>query len=201
VTDALSQHQHSCRPADVAAYLDGELDAASSEHFAQHARECASCAAALNEQKRLLCLLDVAFPVRKAERDFALPEHFARVVTAHARTDMSGVRHRTEHRRAFVLCALLATVAFSLLGLTRFDAALAPLAAFARALTGILGMLAHALGDAATSAAVILRTVGGHFIAAPHPLKALTWMLVFACAALLLLRLIGSYHRARRENF
>jgi anti-sigma factor RsiW len=187
----------------VAAYLDGELDAATAERFERHVKGCATCAAALNEQKRLLCLLDVAFPGQRAEQDFALPKDFARVVTAHARTDMSGVRQRSEHRRAVALCALLAVGSFALLGLRRFDAALAPFTGFARAVAGILGMLARALTDAATGAAVILRAVGGHYFAEHLPFKVLTGLLL-ACAAVLLLRLIGSYHRARvqeGENF
>lgn len=203
MSEAFVQHPNSCRHTDVAAYLDGELDPASAELFERHVKECAPCAAALNEQKRLLCLLDVAFTGQRAEQDFALPKDFARVITAHARTDMSGVRQRSEHRRALALCALLALGAFALLGLRRFDAALAPFTGFARAVAGILGMLAHALNDAATSATVILRAVGGHYFAEHLPFKVLTGLL-FACAALLLLRLIGSYHRAHiqeRENF
>ncbi|HEX8852022.1 MAG TPA: zf-HC2 domain-containing protein, partial [Pyrinomonadaceae bacterium] len=97
----------SCRRAETAAaYLDGELDAAEALLFESHLRECSVCAAALLEQRRLLCLLDTAFAARE-EACAALPKDFARVVTARAQTDMSGLRSKSEHRTALKICAAL----------------------------------------------------------------------------------------------
>ena len=179
---------------DVAAYLDGELEGEASILFEQHTAKCLSCQSALNEQKRLLCLLDIAF--EKPERQLALPDDFARVVTAHAQTDLSGMRQRSERRRALLLCVPLAVASVWLLGLSGFDAALGWVAGFGRAVAGVFWMLGHTLVDAGAGASLILRTAGGRFLAEPNPHGFLACML-FACAVALLLRLIVGYHRTR----
>ena len=191
--DYSSEHRSACQPADVAAYLDGELDPAASILFEQHARQCPECAALLTEQKRLLCLFDAAFR-ENFERKFDLPKNFAEVVTAHAQSDMTGVLRGPERRRALVLCALLAVGSFSLLGTAMFGAALAPMAAAARLATSVAGMLGHAVAGGGSGASAILRPIGGQFFGATSPFRFLTWMLL-ACAVLLLLGLIARYHR------
>src|SRR5919112_97800 len=67
----------------TAAFLDGELDPAASEEFERHTRECATCSAALLEQRRLLCLLDTAFDDTFGKR-VKLPEDFTRKLRARA---------------------------------------------------------------------------------------------------------------------
>lgn len=181
------------RAADVAAYLDGELDAAASLSFERHLDECRACAGLLTEQKRLLCLFDAAFD-QTFERKLDLPKNFTRVVTARAQTDMSGVRHGTEHGRALALGATLGVASFALLGATVFGEAFAPVLRVGRILVWVAAILWHALADLGVGAAVILRTVGHFLIAEPVALRWLTWLL-FAVAIGLLLRLIGSYHR------
>jgi anti-sigma factor RsiW len=188
-----------CRRADaVAAYLDGEMDASESQLFDAHLRECPACVAALGEQKRLLCLFDAAFD-ETFDKKFDLPRNFAQVVTARAQTDMSGVRRATEHRRALALGALLGVASFALLGATIFDEALAPFVKVADTFMRVLAIVWHALADAGSGAAVILRTIGNLLIAEPYPFRLLTWFL-FAGAVVVLLRLIGSYHRRRDAN-
>ena len=61
MADAALERAKCPRTSLTAAYLDGELDPAACEEFDAHARVCADCAAALLEQRRLLCLLDTAF--------------------------------------------------------------------------------------------------------------------------------------------
>ncbi|HVG28925.1 MAG TPA: zf-HC2 domain-containing protein, partial [Pyrinomonadaceae bacterium] len=93
VTTAAAAHDGArppCGCTDVAAYLDGELSVAESSSFEEHLLACAPCAAALSEQRRLLCLLDAAFA--RAQKKVELPEDFARVVKARAQTDMTSVR-------------------------------------------------------------------------------------------------------------
>lgn len=194
--DAVSNSEASvCRPADVAAYLDGELDSVTAAAFERHTRACSPCAAALLEQKRLLCLFDTAFD-ETFEKKIDLPKNFARVITTRARTDMSGLRCPAEHRRAFVLSALLALVSFCLLGAALFDEAFAPLVSVAQAALGLLRMVGHALGDAGAGASLILRTLGSRFVAGLLVLRVSVWLL-FGGALFLLLRLIGNYHRAQ----
>ena len=201
MTEQLAQNDI-CQRADAAAYLDGELDAAETVLFEAHLKDCASCSAALLEQRHLLCLLDTAFGGRTQQR-VSLPENFARVITARAQTDMRGVRRKSEHRAAFKICVALAAAGFALMGATAFDVVFVPFIGAVRAAGSVLGIIGHALVNAGAGAVLILRAVGGRLIAEPAPLKYLQWMF-FAGAALLLLRLIGNYHRAKindQENF
>lgn len=194
VTQRLARN-NICRRAETAAYLDGELTATAAASFEGHLKECVRCSAALLDQRRLLCLLDAAFD-EKLRQEVALPADFARVVTARAQTDMRGLRRRSEHCVALKICAMLAVAGFALMGAAAFDVVLVPLLDAARAVSGALGMLAHALVNAGVGAVLVLRAFGGHLlIAGPYPLHYLRWILL-AGAALLLLRLIGNYHRA-----
>src|SRR5438045_1860850 len=99
----------------TAAFLDVELDDVLSEEFERHTRECSTCSAALLEQRRLLCLLDTAFDETFGKR-VTLPEDFTRRLRARAQNDLSGVRARSERRRAIKICAALAVAVFALLG-------------------------------------------------------------------------------------
>jgi anti-sigma factor RsiW len=198
-----NEQKASCPRAEgAAAYLDGELDAAETLLFESHLRECPACAAAVRQQRRLLCLLDTAFGARHTPAS-ELPKDFARVVTARAQTDMSGVRRKSEHRTALKICLALAVASFALTGAAAFDVILRPILRAARAFGGLLGMFGHALFDAASGAVQISRAFGSRLVSDPDPFSYLQWAFL-AGAALLLLRLIGNYHRARvndQENF
>jgi len=80
-----------CQLEEVAAYLDGELTGVALDEFEQHLGSCASCTTELRTQRQLLCTLDVAF---NDARSFHLPNNFARVVTARAENDLTGMRDR-----------------------------------------------------------------------------------------------------------
>lgn len=149
----------------------------------------------LAEQRRLLCLLDVALG-KTAQKKLALPVNFAQVVTAHAQSDMSGLRRWSERRRALMLCAVLALLAIAALGIGNLNKALALFGVVVHALISVLWMIGHTLLDGSAGMAVILRTLGGRFITEPSLLELLTWVL-FAGAVVLLLRLISRYRRAR----
>jgi len=181
----------------VAAYLDGELEDAA--RFESHLKECAPCAAALREQRRLLCLLDNAFD-ETFGRGVALPADFTRVVKARAQTDMSGLRERRERTISLKICLGLACAIFALLGAPALDA-LAPAAEAARAALGLGGVVAGAAADAGAGALVIGRAVGGRVVASgsnPHAL--LVALPLFVLALGLLVLLIGRYHRARASD-
>jgi anti-sigma factor RsiW len=175
----------------TAAFLDGELDAASSEEFERHSRECHVCSAALLEQRRLLCLLDTAFDDTFGKR-VALPEDFTRRLRARAQNDLSGVRAWAERRRALKICAALAAAVFALLG---FAAVAGPVLAAALGAGRMLGAAGHAAADAGSGAGFVLRAVGSRLAASGAP--ALVELAAVAVAFVVLLRLIGAYHRAR----
>lgn len=182
-----------CRSEEIAAYLDGELDAAASADFEQHLKECSSCSETLSEQRRLLCTLDLALD---ETRSLPLPKNFAAVVSAHAQADLSGMRGRSERQRALVLCALLALVSFVLLGASFSEAALGPINAVAKFSVSLLGFLWHALYSTGAGFAVIARTVGGHLILESRSLSPLVFLLL-AVAVALLAHLILNYRRTR----
>src|SRR3982074_3835795 len=94
-----------CQSDQIAAYLDGELDGASSTVLENHLKECSRCAAELTEQRQLLCAFNSALGQSGA---LPLPKDFAQIVAAHAESDMSGMRGRAEHKRALKYCVLLA---------------------------------------------------------------------------------------------
>ncbi len=187
-----STHEHESRTEDVAAYLDGELGGAASESFEAHLKTCPRCATELRTQRQLLCTLDLAF----SERSFALPRDFSRVVAAHAESDLSGMRKKSERRRAFQLCALLALLAFALLGAAARALVFQPAQSFLRIAGSLLDLVWRALYDAGTGAAVIVRVVGRALILAPHG-SGLLLVIPFVIALALLPRLIANYHRAQ----
>jgi anti-sigma factor RsiW len=182
-----------CRTEDVAAYLDGELDGAAAESFEAHLKACARCATELRMQRQLLCTLDLAF----SGPSFELPRNFSRVVAVHAESDLSGMRKRSERRRALQLCALLALLAFALLGAASRALVFQPARSFLRIAGSLLDLVARALYDAGTGAAVIVRVVGRALILAPHGLGLILVVLPFLIALALLPRLIANYHRAQ----
>ncbi len=185
-------HDRECRTEDAAAYLDGELDGAASQTFEAHLKTCARCATELRMQRQLLCTLDFAF----SERSFELPRNFSRVVAAHAESDLGGMRKKSERRRALQLCALLALLAFALLGAASRALVFQPAQSFLRIAGSLLDLVGRALYDAGTGAAVIVRVVGRALILAPHGLG-LILVLPFVIALALLPRLIVNYHRAQ----
>jgi anti-sigma factor RsiW len=190
----LAPNNPTCVSQEVAAYLDGELAAGALAAFEEHLKECRSCASKLEEQRRLLCTLDMAFG---SEKSVALPANFARVVTAHAQTDMSGVRERAERGRALRLSAALTLIAFALLGTAALnDSVFEPVALFGRYSGAALGILWRVFYDAGTALAVIVRVVG-RFMFESHSLGFLSYLLL-AAALIVLQRLIRNYHRGLR---
>lgn len=183
-----------CRPAETAAYLDGELSAAAATQFEAHARVCVACAAVLNEQRRLLCLLDAAFGDMAHQP--GLPRDFSRVVQARAQADMGRLRQRGERKRALLLCAGLAASAFALLGARAFGEAFAPVRVVVRACGAACDMLWHALVETGQGAALILRALGAQFTREPGAPRLFVFMGLTG-VIVLLLRLINSYHRTR----
>lgn len=195
--DAEAQPQHDCRSEEAAAYLDGEMDASSAALFELHLKDCALCATALQEQRRLLCTLD--FALGGDERsDIQLPKNFAQIITAHAQSDVSSLRReRAEHKRALRLCLILAAASFALLGGAAWsESVFKPLGLLVRHAGTIFGFIGRALYDFGAGLAVIARAVGGRTIFESNGLAAFVFLLL-AGALFLLPRLISNYHRAR----
>lgn len=183
----------SCELEDVAAYVDGELAGAGLLRFEQHIKDCAACARELRLQRQLLCTLEVAF---NDQRAFDLPNNFARVVTARAENDLSGMRNRKERRRALQLCAVMALVAFGLLGAATRTVVLDPLRSFFRATRVLFDLAWQAISQAGTSALVVVRVTGRALLLTQTSSRFLL-VLAFLLSISFLSLLIVKYHRAQ----
>ena len=182
-----------CQLEDVAAYLDGELAGVALETFEAHLKTCPDCATELRVQRQLLCTLDFAL---NDSRSFELPHNFTRVVAAHAENDLSGVRKKSERRRAVQLCAILALVSFALLGAASRTLVFDPVRSFLRVTGSLLSFLWQTVYDAGAGLAVIVRVVGRAMVFGPHGLG-LFLALAFIISISLLPLLIARYHRAQ----
>jgi anti-sigma factor RsiW len=198
MADAALERAKCPRTSLTAAYLDGELDPAACEEFDAHARGCADCAAALLEQRRLLCLLDTAFD-QTFEKRLELPEGFTRQLKARAQNDLSGVRDAGERRRALKICAALGAAAFALLGFAALDVVVQPALKALGAASGVLGVAGRASAEAGSGAAVVLRAVAGRLVLGAES-AAVFWVLLLVAGLLLLLRLVSGYHRASARD-
>jgi anti-sigma factor RsiW len=180
-----------CHLEDVAAYLDGEMNGAALEDFEEHLKTCGECATELRTQRQLLCTLEVAFG---SERAFELPPNFARIVTAHAESDLSGMRLKKERRRAFQVCAILSLASFALLGAAARALVFDPARSFLRAVTKIAELAWQTVYDAATGVTILVRVIGRAVLLAPYGLGYL-FLITFLISISLLFLLIAKYHR------
>ncbi len=184
---------HECQFEEIASYLDGELSGEALTAFESHLDECPRCASELRNQRLLLCTLDSAFSDTRA---FQLPNNFTRVVAAHARSDVRSMRSKKEWRHAFRLCAVLALIAFALLGARTGALILQPARTFVRAAGNIFGLIWQPVYDTGAGLAVIARVMGRALIEDSHGLGLLA-LIPLAILAALLPHLIIKYHRAR----
>lgn len=183
-----------CRSEEIAAYLDGEMDAPALARLERHFEVCSRCAEELEAERHLLRELDFALA---SAPDLEMPQNFAQVVAARAQSDMSGVRDATERRRALRLCCALAIIAFVLLGGGAFgESVLSPVRAIWKCGAAVFGFLGHALYDAGAGLTVISRGLGNHLLFESRVLTLLVLFLL-ALALVTLPRLIIRYHRAR----
>lgn len=191
----VAQNNSACKSEEIAAFLDCELEAAERTQFEQHVRLCSSCAEQLREQKRLLCALDFALGNESALLPMP-PANFARVVAAHAQSDMSGMRAHSEHKRALWLCAMLAAASALLIGAAALsESVVTPLRAITKPAAMIVGFFWHTIYNAGAGVVVISR-VSSHLLFESRPLG-VVGVLLLAAALALLPGLIISYHRAR----
>jgi len=184
---------HRCPGEEIAAYLDGELGEAALESFEAHLKTCPSCDRELRTQRQLLCTLEAAFG---GSRSFDLPRDFTRVVAAHAESDVSGVRKKSERRRALQLCATLALASFALLGAASGALVFQPARSFLRVAGSLFELVWRTIYDGGTGIQVIVRMVGRAVLLNPNGLGFFL-ALAFLIAVSLLPPLIAADHRAQ----
>lgn len=180
-----------CPSEDIAAYLDGELDASAIDRFESHVAQCETCSPELRRQRQLVCTLDAAF---NSQAKFDLPVDFMRMIATRAESDLRGVRSKTERHRAAKLCAILGLMAFAILGAAASSVVLQPLRNALQLFTRLFELLWQAASDATESLAIILRVLTGGMTGNPYVWPLLIGLTLIVAASLLT-RLIGRYHR------
>ena len=182
-----------CEQENIAAYIEGDLDPAVHLVLEEHLKQCSHCAAELQAQRLFMCELDSALASRS---ELAVPANFARVVAAHAKSDMRGTRDASEHKRAFRFCVILGLAAFALLGIASSKAVILNVKSIAGKVLGILGFFAEAIFNAAAGFAVTSRVVSRGLVTDSRLMGAAGLLLVVLTVAVLS-RLIARYHRTR----
>ena len=118
---------------------------------------------------------------------------FSRMIAARASSDMSGVRTRSENRKALGICVILALAGFALLGARASGAIFLLAEKFVTTSLGVAGFLATAVYDTVAGLAVIFRVLSRKIIIESGSLVPVLILLAFA--VLILSRLISNYHR------
>lgn len=152
--------KNQCPRSDIAAYIDGELTPGEELAIEIHFTGCPSCAAELNEQKRLLHVLDSAL---EKEREIELPANFTKVIVANAESKVSGLRHPKERFNALFVCMSLFFLAILGLG-SETGAVLNTFVKIGAQCLAVAVFAAHLTSDIALGGFVILRSLSYQFV-------------------------------------
>ena len=182
--------QKVCERNLIAAYIDGELEENVTLLFEEHLEGCASCREELRAHRMFVCELDAALTDSGA---IPVPVEFSRMVAARACSDMSGVRTRSENRKALSICVILALGAFALLGATAREAIFLVAGKFFATCLSLAGFVSAAVYDTVAGLAVIFRVLSRKIIIESGSLGPV--LVLLAVAILILSRLISNYHR------
>ena len=182
--------QKICQKNLIAAYVDGELGDVANAIFEQHVEDCPDCRAELRAHRVFVCELDAALT---GKVDIPVPDDFSKVIAVRARSDMRGVRSRSEHRKAVAICMVLALTGFGLLGATAREDVLAVAGRFITGVFSIGSFISQLVYDAVAGVVVISRVLGHRIVVSSGSVGVL--LVVLAVAVFVLSRLISDYHR------
>ncbi|HSD47073.1 MAG TPA: zf-HC2 domain-containing protein [Pyrinomonadaceae bacterium] len=182
--------QKICQKNLIAAYVDGELSDVANAIFEQHVEDCPDCRAELRAHRVFVCELDAALT---GKVDIPVPDDFSKVIAVRARSDMRGVRSRSEHRKAIAICMVLALTGFGLLGATAREDVLALAGRFITGVFSIGSFISQLVYDAVAGLVVISRVLGQRVVVSSGSVGVL--LVVLAVAVFVLSRLISDYHR------
>lgn len=145
----------SCPVEEIAAYIDGELDALREREMECHFAACEPCSRELNYQKQFLCSLNASL---KEEKDLDLPADFTKLIVANAESTVSGLRRPRERFNAAFICVGLALFILFALGTdsARLFGALTDALDKSAAVAGIVGGL---VSSVFLGLAIILRSL------------------------------------------
>jgi anti-sigma factor RsiW len=182
--------QKICQRNLIAAYVDGELSEVAALIFEQHVEDCAECRAELRAHRLFVCELDA---VMTDKVELPVPDNFSKMIAVRASSDLRGVRSTAEHRKAILICVILALTGFGLLGATARDSIFVLIGKFLTSVVSIAGFVSTAVYDTVASLVVITRVLGHKIVIETGSFGVL--LVVLAAAILILSRLISNYHR------
>ena len=172
----------------IGSYVDGELDADLTLLLEDHLKDCADCQFELRAHRLFVCELD---SVLTKSGGIPVPADFSRRIAARATSDMSGVRTRSENRKALAICMILALSGFALLGATARSAVFVFTQKFVTKIFSLVEFIATAVYDAIVGLVVIFKVLSGRMQSGSSgPL-----LVLLAVAVLVLSRLLSHYHR------
>lgn len=180
-----------CPRTRLAAYIDGELLPHEELELEMHLAGCKTCAAELNEQKKMFRALDFAL---ENQREIELPANFTEVVVVNAQSKVSGLRCPRERFRALFICSVLFLLVVSGLG-WKIEAVFNTYVRFAEQIFAVAGFASHLIYDVSIGTAVILRSLGSQFV--NNSMIVFVFPVALLCISLFAFsRLIVRYHRA-----
>ena len=178
-----------CEQNLIGSYVDGELDADLTLCLEDHLKDCADCQFELRAHRLFVCELDSTLTTRSG--DIPVPADFSRRVAARAKSDMSGVRTRSENRKALAICMILALSGFALLGATPRYAVIIFAETFVTKIFSLIEFVATAIYDAVVGFVVIFKVLSGKI----KPGWSGPLVVLLAASILVLSRLLSHYHR------
>ena len=182
--------QKICHKNVIAAYVDGELSEVATAIFEQHIEDCAECRSELRAHRLFVCELDA---VMTDKVEIPVPDNFSKVIAVRASSDLRGVRTRAEHRKAIVICVVLALTGFGLLGATARDSVLALIGKFLTGVFSLGSFIWTSVYDAVAGLVVISRVLGRKLVVDGGSFAVV--LVVLAVGIVVLSRLISNYHR------
>lgn len=145
----MNERTHACAVDDIAAYIDGELEASREMQLEMHFVACSRCTAELNDQKQFLQSLDASL---RDESEVQLPPDFTRHVVARAESSVSGVRRPAEFFNAVFIC-----VAMALFVLFAAGADAGRIFSFAEPVAAVAAFFGHLVYSFFVGVAIIVR--------------------------------------------
>jgi len=186
-----STNENACPRREIAAYLDGDLDARDELTLEVHLANCPTCASEFNEQKKLLCFLDGAL---LEKNEIEVPANFTKIVVANAQGKVSGLRHPGERFRALFVCAGLFFLVLLGLG-NETQTVVKTFTKFSEQILAVSGFVWHFAYDLALGITIILRSLSSQFLFGSGSLFVFLSIL-FLVSLVFLSKLIFRFNRA-----
>ena len=155
-----AKFQKSCPHSDIAAYIDGDLSPREELDLELHFAVCQPCTKELNEQKTLLCALDIALDNKD---EIELPKNFTKIVVANAESNVKGLRCPRERTRALFVCAALFMMVIFGLG-AETSKTVESLGNIGEQFLAVGGFFVHFVHDATLIVTVFLRSLCLQFV-------------------------------------